>query len=200
MILLVDFVARGLGRGAAAGAQCWVLFGLSAIVGPLIAGRLGDRVGFAAAMRLALAIQAVGVGLLAVCSGPASVAVSSIVVGAFVPGVVPLALGRVHELVPHHADLQRRAWVWCTIAFALGQAAAAYGVFALFVRTGGFYPVLFALGAVALIVALGIDLLAATTRRRAGRGRPRGRRFCEGSCGSNGRASSSGRSGRADPP
>ena len=127
MILLVDFVARGLGRGLAAGAQCWVLFGIGAMAGPLVAGRLGDRISFGAAMRLALLVQAVAVGMLAVSAGPASLALSSIVVGAFVPGVVPLALGRVHELVPHNAELQRRAWVWCTIAFALGQAVAAYG-------------------------------------------------------------------------
>ena len=166
MILLVDFVARGLGRGIAAGAQCWVLFGLGAMAGPLIAGRLGDRIGFAAALRLALAVQAIGVGMLAVSAGPASLALSSIVVGACVPGVVPLALGRVHELVPHDGEMQRRAWVWCTVAFALGQAAAAYGFSALFALTGGHYPLLFALGAAAFVVALAIDLAAAGVRRR----------------------------------
>lgn len=66
MILLVDFVARGLGRGLAAGAQCWVLFGIGAMAGPLVAGRLGDRISFGAAMRLALLVQAVAVGMLAV--------------------------------------------------------------------------------------------------------------------------------------
>jgi predicted MFS family arabinose efflux permease len=167
MILLVDFVARGLGRGLAAGAQCWVLFGIGAMAGPLVAGRLGDRISFGAAMRLALLVQAVAVGMLAVSAGPASLALSSIVVGAFVPGVVPLALGRVHELVPHNAELQRRAWVWCTIAFALGQAVAAYGFSALFARTAGSYPLLFAVGATALLLALAIDLAAATRRRRA---------------------------------
>ncbi|HKM69378.1 MAG TPA: YbfB/YjiJ family MFS transporter [Stellaceae bacterium] len=49
MVLLADFVARGLGHGVAAGAQCWVLFGPGAMVGPLIDGRVGDRIGFAAA-------------------------------------------------------------------------------------------------------------------------------------------------------
>jgi MFS family permease len=41
ILFLVDFVARGLGQGIAAGSQYWVLYGLGAVVGPLIAGHLG---------------------------------------------------------------------------------------------------------------------------------------------------------------
>jgi predicted MFS family arabinose efflux permease len=170
MMLIVDFIARGLGRGLAAGAQCWVLFGCGAVVGPLIAGRLGDRIGFAAALRLALVLQAGAVGLIAVSASPVSLALSSILVGAFVPGVVPLALGRVHELIHDNADAQRRAWAGCTISFAFGQAVAAYGFSALFAQTGGLYPLLFALGAGAFILALAIDLATAVGRRRAGCG------------------------------
>jgi MFS family permease len=166
MILLVDFVVRGLGRGFAAGAQCWVLFGCGAILGPPIAGRLGDRIGFAAALRLALAVEAVAVGMPALGAGTASLILSSILVGAFVPGVVPLALGRVHELAAHDADARRRAWIWCTVAFALGQAAAAYGVSFLFAQTGGAYRPLFGLGAGALVLALAIDLAAKSRVRR----------------------------------
>lgn len=168
MIFLVDFVARGLGRGLAAGARYWVLFGLGAMVGPLVAGRVADRTGFATALRLAFIIQAGCVALLAVSVDPLSLTLSSIVIGASVPGVVALALGRVHELVPHDADAQRRAWSWCTVAFALGQAAAAYGFSYLFTRIAGFYPLLFALGAAALVLALAIDLAGITRRRRAG--------------------------------
>jgi predicted MFS family arabinose efflux permease len=167
MILLVDFVARGLGRGVSEGAHCWVLFGLGAMAGPVIAGRLGDRIGFAPALRLALVAQAAGVGMLAIAAGPAALALSSVVIGASVPGVVALALGRVHELAADDAELQRGAWAWCTIAFALGQAAAAYGFAALFAHTGGDYPLLFALGAAALLAALAIDLAGASRRRRA---------------------------------
>ena len=38
MVFLVDFVARGLGQGIAAGSHYWVLYGLGAIVGPLLTG------------------------------------------------------------------------------------------------------------------------------------------------------------------
>ena len=50
-------------------------------------------------MRLALLLQAVAVLLPGVTAAPAALALSSLVVGAFVPGIVPLVLGRVHELV-----------------------------------------------------------------------------------------------------
>jgi predicted MFS family arabinose efflux permease len=170
MIFLVDFVARGLGRGLAAGARYWVLFGIGAMFGPLISGRLADRIGFALALRLAFAVQAGFVAMLVFSATPTALSLSSIVIGALVPGVVPLALGRVHELIPQDSDQQRKAWGWCTIAFALGQAAAAYGFSYIFSQTGGAYQLLFALGATALAAALAIDFLVAwfpTTRRRA---------------------------------
>jgi predicted MFS family arabinose efflux permease len=171
MIFLVDFVARGLGRGLVTGAQYWVLFGIGAMLGPLASGRVADCIGFAAALRCAFALQAGLVALLVLSASPISLSISSIVVGAMVPGVVPLVLGRVHELIPHDADQQRKAWGLCTTAFALGQAAAAYGFSCIFAHTGGTYRVLFALGAAALATAFVIDLsmgLLPTRRRRAG--------------------------------
>jgi predicted MFS family arabinose efflux permease len=164
MIFLVDFVARGLGQGLVTGAQYWVLFGVGAMIVPLAAGRVADRIGFAAALRCAFVAQAGLVALLVFSASPVSLGISSIVVGATVPGVVPLVLGRVHELIPRDADAQRKAWGLCTTAFALGQAAAAYGFSYIFAHTGGAYRVLFALGAVALATALVIDV--ATARRR----------------------------------
>ena len=167
MIFLVDFVARGLGRGLVTGAQDWVLFGIGAMLGPLASGRVADRIGFAAALRCAFVLQAGFVALLVLSASPLSLSISSIVVGAMVPGVVPLVLGRVHELIPHDANQQRKAWGLCTTAFALGQATAAYGFSYIFVHTEGAYRVLFALGAMALATALIIDLSMATKQRRA---------------------------------
>jgi predicted MFS family arabinose efflux permease len=171
MIFLVDFVARGLGRGLVSGAQYWVLFGIGAMLGPLASGRVADRIGFASALRCAFALQAGLVALLVFNASPLSLSISSIVIGALVPGVVALVLGRVHELIPHDAEQQRKAWGWCTTAFALGQAAAAYGFSYIFALTGGTYRVLFALGAAALATALAIDVSMArlsTRPRRAG--------------------------------
>jgi predicted MFS family arabinose efflux permease len=116
-------------------------------------------------------LQAGLVALLVFSASPLSLSISSIVIGAMVPGVVALVLGRMHELIPHDADQQRKAWGLCTTAFALGQAAAAYGFSYIFALAGGTYRVLFALGAAALATALVIDVLMArlsTKPRRAG--------------------------------
>jgi predicted MFS family arabinose efflux permease len=165
MVFLVDFVARGLGQGIHAGARYWVLFGLGAVVGPMTAGALADRIGSGPALRLALVIQAAAVALPTVTADPLWLAVSSLVVGAAVPGVVPLVLGRVHELVPGDAEGQRAAWSVTTMAFALGQAAGAYGLSFLF-ASGGRYTTLFAVGAAALTLGLVIDLAARLAGRK----------------------------------
>ncbi len=87
-------------------------------------------------------------------------------IGAAVPGVVPLVLGRVHDLVPDDAEGQRAAWSATTMAFALGQAAGAYGLSFLFAHRGGHYATLFAVGAAALSLALVVDLTAWVAGRR----------------------------------
>jgi predicted MFS family arabinose efflux permease len=167
MVFIVDFVARGLGQGIAAGSYYWVLYGLGAVVGPLVTGHLGDRWGFGPALRTAFLIELAAVLLPIVSTGPVSLIVSSAVVGGFTPGIVPLVLGRIHELVPHAAELQRKAWSDATTSFALFQAAAAYGFSWIYAQTGGDYLVLFGLGGGALGVALGIDL-ALTLATREG--------------------------------
>jgi predicted MFS family arabinose efflux permease len=166
MVFLVDFIARGLERGIDVGSHYWVLFGLGAVTGPLITGHVADRIGFARALRLAFVVQAAAVALPAITVGAGALVFSSLVVGAMVPGVVPLVLGRVHELTPHDDQERQAGWSFATVAFALGQAAAAYGFSFLFASTGGGYAALFALGAAALVLALAIDLAAAALGRR----------------------------------
>jgi predicted MFS family arabinose efflux permease len=167
MVFMVDFVARGLGQGIAAGSRYWVLYGLGAIVGPLVTGHLGDRSGFGPALRAAFLIEAAAVLLPTVSTAPVSLIVSSVVVGGFTPGIVPLVLGRIHELVPHSTEQQRATWSHATTSFALFQAAAAYGFSWIYAQTGGDYPVLFALGGGAVVLALAIDLGLALTARKA---------------------------------
>ncbi|SDH89326.1 Predicted arabinose efflux permease, MFS family [Bradyrhizobium sp. Rc2d] len=164
MIFIVDFVARGLGQGIAAGSRYWVLYGLGAIVGPLVTGHLGDRSGFGPALRTAFLIEAAAVLLPTVSTAPLSLIVSSAVVGGFTPGIVPLVLGRIHELVPHSAEQQRATWSHTTTSFALFQAAAAYGFSWIYAQTGNDYLVLFGLGGGAVVLALVIDVGMALTK------------------------------------
>ncbi|MCW2021328.1 putative MFS family arabinose efflux permease [Bradyrhizobium diazoefficiens] len=168
MVFIVDFVARGLGQGIPAGSRYWVLYGLGAIVGPLVTGHLGDRSGFGPALRAAFLIEAAAVLLPTVSTAPVSLIVSSVVVGGFTPGIVPLVLGRIHELVPHATEQQRATWSHATTSFALFQAAAAYGFSWIYAQTGGDYLVLFGLGGGAAVLALAIDLgLALIVPRRS---------------------------------
>jgi predicted MFS family arabinose efflux permease len=155
MVFLVVFIAHGLGQGLDVGAACWVLFGVGAALGPMLAGYLADRIGFAWALRLAFGLQAAAVALAVLPTGAWGLALSSLVAGAFLPGVVPLVLGRVHELAP--PEQTGAAWSLATIAFALGQAAGAYGLSWLFARSSD-YSLLFELGAAAILLALLIDL------------------------------------------
>jgi predicted MFS family arabinose efflux permease len=165
MIFLVDFVARGLALGIDIGALYWIIFGVGALVGPTIAGRLADRIGFAAALRLAVAVQTAAVLIPVATDSAAALAVSTLIVGVIVLGVVPLVLGRVHEIVPHNLDAQRAAWSFATVAFALGQAGAGYGFSLLYSYSG--YTLMFEFATGACMLALAIDLAAAASARKA---------------------------------
>jgi predicted MFS family arabinose efflux permease len=154
MVFLVDYIARDLGHGLHEAAGYWVIFGAGALLGPLIGGHAGDRIGFRAALRLAFVVQALCVALLLVSASPVGLAVSSFVVGAFVPGVVAITMGRTRELTAGDQRAQAMAWGFCTTAFALGQAVAGYGFSFIFSAAEAPYPVLFLLAAAALLLAL----------------------------------------------
>lgn len=160
MVFLVDYVARELGQGIAQGGIYWVLFGLGAMCGPMLGGWAGDKIGFRLALRIGVATQIVAVALPVIWAGPVALGISSVVVGTFVPGIAPLMLGRVQDLVPGDAKAQGRGWSLATIAFSLGQAAGAYGFAAVFAETGTYVP-LFWIGAGAIVVAVAVDFWVA---------------------------------------
>lgn len=167
MVFLVDFIARGLGHGLASGGRYWIVFGAGALIGPLVAGHLGGRFGFRALLRAAFIWQAAAIALLLAAVSPPALAVSSFVMGASVPGVVAIVIGRSHELVPHDPARQAAAWSFCTLAFALGQAISGYLYSYIFAHSADGYPVLFALGAAAMVAALAVDLAATPPWRRS---------------------------------
>ncbi|KAF1048797.1 YbfB/YjiJ family MFS transporter [Xylophilus sp.] len=166
MVFFVDFIARGLGRGVAVGAHYWIVFGLGATAGPVLAGAVADRIGFGRTLRLGYAIEGCAVLLPVLSIHPLALGISALVVGAFVTGTVPLVLGRVHELLPGDAAGQRAAWSRATAAFALLQAAAAYALSFVFARSGGSYALLFGLGTAAVAAALVTSLVSANLARR----------------------------------
>ncbi|WP_144139826.1 YbfB/YjiJ family MFS transporter [Paraburkholderia sp. BCC1884] len=167
MVLLVDYVARGLGQGAAIGAHYWVLYGLAAILGPVICANVAHRIGFGKAYRVALFLQATAVALLALSGNAWALATATVILGVFTVGIVPLVLGRIHELMPHDHTEQRAAWSRATTAFALFQALGGYGYSYLFSHSHNDYALIFTCGASALVVALAADLV--TSRMNAAR-------------------------------
>lgn len=160
MVFLVDYVTRGLGLSAHAGAVIWVMYGVGAILGPVAYGFLADRLGARTSIRVVLAVQAVTVALLCSTGNFALLAVLAIIIGSFPPGIVPLALSRIHELVPRH-DMQQVAWSRATVSFATFQALGGYGYSVIFNANGGHHVMLFVIAASAIAVALLADFVAA---------------------------------------
>ena len=167
MIFLVDFVARGMGEGVQVGSEFWVLFGIAATLGPLATGRIADRIGFGLMLRLAFLLEAAAVAMPAFGLGWIWLILSCVVMGSFVTGTVPLVLGRITELLPHHAEQQKAAWSFATVGFAVMQAVAAYGLSFVFARNGGDYRPLFLIGSAAMVAALALDLATAALVKKS---------------------------------
>ncbi len=165
MVFLVDYVARGLGDGAHVGAMIWVMYGLGSIFGPVTYGFLADKLGARSSIRLVLVVQAIAVGLLPLAHSFTALAVLAVLLGSFPPGIVPLALARVHELLPNHHQ-QQRAWSRATVSFATFQALSGFAYSALFNGSGGHHALLFVIAAGAIVVALLLELGMLALNRR----------------------------------
>ena len=157
MVFLVDFVARGLGRGLSAGSLAWVLFGAGALCGPVIAGRLADRAGPETAMRLVIGVVASAVLALLLAPGSAAaLAGSALFGGMVVSGVTAVMLGRIGLRAGADAAARQRGWTYATVAWAVGQAGGTYGMAWLYAATGG-YRALFVAALLALAAAAAIE-------------------------------------------
>jgi predicted MFS family arabinose efflux permease len=153
MVFLVDYVARGLGSGPHMGALIWIMYGLGAIAGPVTYGFLADTLGARLGIRLVLVVQAIALGLMSISSSFMALALLAVILGSFPPGIVPLALARVHELVPEH-HLQQITWSRATVSFATFQAIAGFAYSALFNASGGNHALLFIIACGAIVLAL----------------------------------------------
>jgi predicted MFS family arabinose efflux permease len=158
MVFLVDFIARGLGGGTHLGAIFWILYGLGAIAGPPLYGLLADRLGPRPTVRFVVLVQAVALAGVYVAESRLLLGVLTVLIGTFAPGIVPLALARVHESVAHDAHRQNVIWSRATIFSAAAMAITGYAYSALFNASGGNHRLLFLAAALLLVVALLIEL------------------------------------------
>jgi len=161
MVLLADFAAQGMHQGLLLSIGFWLVFGLASIAGPVLMGRLSDRQGAAQALRIVLILEAVAALLPAIgVVERGSVWMSVAVVGAFTPGVIPLARGRLKELLPARAAERRASWSRATVGFAIAMTGGTYAMSLLRMTASDGVAMLFRLGLVAPVLALGIDFAA----------------------------------------
>ncbi|GAA4745582.1 YbfB/YjiJ family MFS transporter [Sphingomonas daechungensis] len=171
MLFLADFIARGLHQGFASAAAYWTLFGMGALLGPIVAGHAVDRWSARATLIGALILQSLSVALPAFGSSALLLICSSALVGACTIGIAPIVLGRTHEILRHHPAAQAGAWRKATASFAIFQATGAYGMSLIYNWSGGDYRLLFGLGAAALAVAAVLAILAGSRRGSEVQGR-----------------------------
>lgn len=143
-----DFVASELGHGVGAGGRYWMLFGLGALAGPVLAGRAARRFGFRRALSAAFTLKILAVGLPVLSVSPVALAISSVGVGALVPGVVALVSGRLTDFSSPHQLAGR--WGLLTAVFAVSQTLAGAAHAELFVQLGSYRP-LFLVASLALV-------------------------------------------------
>ncbi len=167
MVFLVDFVARGLSRGTYLGAVFWAVYGLGAVAGPPLYGHLADRLGAQSTVRIVSLVMAAGLFAFYLTNNLILLAVVTVIVGTFAPGIVPLVLVRVHEVVTHNATRQNVAWTRASVISAAALAVAAYAFSALFNATGGNHRLLFLVAAVMLVLSLLAGIAASDNPRTA---------------------------------
>jgi predicted MFS family arabinose efflux permease len=168
-IFWVDYLVRGLGRDIAFGGFHWALFGVGAITGTYLWGRLADRIGFRAGLVLVFAALALGVTLPVIHSAGWALVLSSLVVGAQ-PGFSAIIAGRTHQLIG--AAMMAQVWRWMALVSGIGQALGGYAYVTLFAYTESYMPIFLAGGtAMALgsmiALALGSYRSGMTPRERA---------------------------------
>jgi MFS family permease len=148
-VFWVDYLARELDLGIAAGGVHWTVIGLLAAATPAILGRIADRFGFGRTLVAAMTISTVAVLLPVVVRAPELQILSSILFGLTMPSTVALFAGRAGEIGGRYG--QRRLWWLMTLYFALVQAVAFYGLSALFAATQAYLP-LFAIAGSVLVL------------------------------------------------
>lgn len=155
----VDFLDREKSLGTSAASFQWLLFGIGAIVGPLVAGFLGNRLGWHRSLALGFFIKALAIAIPLLSISFFWRSASSLIVGVMVTGLVALTSGRVMELVGPAG--YKRVWGIGAVSFSSAQALSGYGMSALYGVLGSYVP-LFAIGS--MLLASGCLLIMLTPK------------------------------------
>ena len=79
--------------------------------------------------------------------------------------VVTLVLGRIGDFL-EDSSARQRAWAYATATFSVGQAVAAYG-YAWLLEQFKNFPIIFVIGATALVLAFLLDQALGRDKRAA---------------------------------
>jgi predicted MFS family arabinose efflux permease len=150
MVWWPDYIARGLGLGAAEGAVMWTAYGIAAAGGAVLCGSLADRVGIRPLYFAVLIAQAGGLALPLLDSSLPTLLASSVLAGAAALSTAALTLLLAKEVA---GNASPGVWRVATAAFGAAQTACGFGLAALYASTGSHLP-LFALGLALTLVSL----------------------------------------------
>jgi predicted MFS family arabinose efflux permease len=162
MIFLVDYIARDLDRGVDIGRQFFLLYGLGAIIGPLLYTFTAGRIGLRRTARIAIGLQCISVVFLVVGTSTPFLIAASFLGGLGVPALLAISLLRSQQITDGDPIRHRALWGVATATVAVAQAIAAFGTAFLLYQfgDGGIgYPILFIVSSTALAIAFAVDFV-----------------------------------------
>lgn len=164
MVFLVDYIARDLGLGVTAGSGFYLVYGLGALLGPVLYGTALRFASVRHVLRMAVLVQLAAIILLIMTIKTESphllLVASSGLAGLGMPGLVAIFLARSQQIGGGDALKAGVVWGRAITAFSVGQALCGFGtahLIAQYGEQGLGYPVLFACSAVALVLTLLVD-------------------------------------------
>ncbi|NIY82039.1 YbfB/YjiJ family MFS transporter [Vibrio hepatarius] len=158
----VDYVVRELEMPLFTGGLLWASFGFGAMIGPLLAGVIGDKFGIRRSLVVSFMCKSAGVALPVISQYPTALFISALLVGIFTPGTVSLVSIYVLESVGY--ELHTKAWGMMTMAFALSQGIAGY-LMAYLAPMLSSYNVLFSTSAGVLMISACLIAISPTPIR-----------------------------------
>lgn len=152
MVYLADLAVRGRGLPIAAGSAVWVLFGLGAMAGTLLGGRVAGRLGGRRALPAWMAVQVVALAAALLPWWPALLLAGPL--GGFAGvGATAVTLVAAREVAGVQAAV---IWVRATAGYAVAQAGTAFALAALFAATSDSHAAVFAAGLALSAAALAV--------------------------------------------
>lgn len=161
MVYLADYVARDLGRGVTSASHFYVIYGLGALIGPLLYAAASSRIGLRTTLRIAFVVQLIAVLLLLAGGDDVTLVLSSFLAGLGMPGLVALFLGRSQQIADGDPLRHRALWGLVIVSFSVAQTITAFVVSYLlrvYGEPGPGYPILFVAAALAVVVTFVVDL------------------------------------------